>query len=794
MKWPAGDYRAWFITHKQKNIGKLKKVKRELKECNIDSEFVEFDLATGIPTKDPPVLHTDEEVANMSAEDRKAYEAEQEMWGNPKQELTDEDLRELNNIRNSQKTILEKRETLKALARDIKRIVRKHVYLIRKAKALNLDFVAIFEDTVHFCNKPGDDGKRITAKEAFASKPDPPEDWMFLYLGGMPVKIKYPTDGSVLWKPVLVYSCQAYLVRREMFDYIIENAPRSKMTMDLFYSCYMHQEHPTYMAYPQITTVKATDYTVEGNTAMYKDDLITQDLNIPDIRIDKMEEDEVFEEVDEVELQDTLLKKWETFSNQIQALVKFQISQLEMDPEDPYELLPVKVQEDSYFDEAEAKPRIKSPVPGPKTPPLPVEDVGERVEPIFKVTNEDVTKATFEVGVLVQNIHCVIGHRICKIREGTVEEEVVMEILVDLAENLGIAQDSLPKFVFGFRLQFSVFQEAMKRDAIIKREYQEFHLPPEVDMEGVDLLPKNQLRDLLKGRLEEHYKGELQEYEVQIRENWRDMFPDRVPHIKIARSPTDSTLPFVSVVTPTRNLQHLFPIVMNSWFNQTYPYDKMEWVILDQGDSDNHVRGLLPEHTEDPRIRVISYPHRTRMGRLRNILADAAKGEYILHMDTDCHYAQCSVLNRVSALLQDGKECVGTTEIAAYDLLYEKADYMCYRNTYEVSQYFFEGSMGYTKKFWKEREFDPDDKFQEGRAFIEDRWDRCLDLPCNYNYLEFIHLDNLSGKKEFREDIGFRVEVPTESPFSTMVSPEILQFINTFAEEVKKRKRALDVG
>ena len=41
--------------------------------------------------------------------------------------------------------------------------------------------------------------------------------------------------------------------------------------------------------------------------------------------------------------------------------------------------------------------------------------------------------------------------------------------------------------------------------------------------------------------------------------------------------------PFVSVCTPTFNRRPFIPIMFQCFLNQTYPKDRMEWIIVDDG-------------------------------------------------------------------------------------------------------------------------------------------------------------------------------------------------------------------
>jgi cellulose synthase/poly-beta-1,6-N-acetylglucosamine synthase-like glycosyltransferase len=42
-------------------------------------------------------------------------------------------------------------------------------------------------------------------------------------------------------------------------------------------------------------------------------------------------------------------------------------------------------------------------------------------------------------------------------------------------------------------------------------------------------------------------------------------------------------LPFVSICTPTFNRRPFYPIIIECFNKQTYPKDKIEWIIIDDG-------------------------------------------------------------------------------------------------------------------------------------------------------------------------------------------------------------------
>ena len=48
-------------------------------------------------------------------------------------------------------------------------------------------------------------------------------------------------------------------------------------------------------------------------------------------------------------------------------------------------------------------------------------------------------------------------------------------------------------------------------------------------------------------------------------------------------SSPSSSYPFVSICTPTFNRRPFIPILIQCFNHQTYPKDRIEWIIIDDG-------------------------------------------------------------------------------------------------------------------------------------------------------------------------------------------------------------------
>ena len=98
-------------------------------------------------------------------------------------------------------------------------------------------------------------------------------------------------------------------------------------------------------------------------------------------------------------------------------------------------------------------------------------------------------------------------------------------------------------------------------------------------------------------------------------------------------------LPFVSVVTPTYNRRRFLPLAAACYRAQTYPKNRMEWVIIDDGDDDvSDFFAALAAAEPELNVRFIRHTTRARIGAKRNELHREARGDIIVAWDDDDYY------------------------------------------------------------------------------------------------------------------------------------------------------------
>lgn len=124
------------------------------------------------------------------------------------------------------------------------------------------------------------------------------------------------------------------------------------------------------------------------------------------------------------------------------------------------------------------------------------------------------------------------------------------------------------------------------------------------------------------------------------------------------------TLPFVSVCTPTFNRRPFIPIMLECFRNQTYPKDRMEWIIVDDGT--DKIKDLI-KGANIPQIKYYELPEKIALGAKRNLMHEKSKGSIIVYMDDDDYYPPERVAHAVEVLTANKTAlCAGSSELYLY--------------------------------------------------------------------------------------------------------------------------------
>jgi glycosyltransferase involved in cell wall biosynthesis len=204
----------------------------------------------------------------------------------------------------------------------------------------------------------------------------------------------------------------------------------------------------------------------------------------------------------------------------------------------------------------------------------------------------------------------------------------------------------------------------------------------------------------------------------------------------------------VSIVTPTYNRRKFIPNLIEIYKNQTYPKERMEWIIIDDGK--DKVEDLFEEALKTvPNIRYLYYDEKLRIGEKRNLLNKEARGKIIVAMDDDDYYPPERVQSVVDGFRKYPKiELAGCSEMYLY--------YRDIKKIYVMGPYHpnhaTNGTMAWKKSYSDKYKYDEFVTHAEEISFLNNYKFPMIQLDPRKTILVICHNDNTVDKNEIREE------------------------------------------
>jgi len=244
-----------------------------------------------------------------------------------------------------------------------------------------------------------------------------------------------------------------------------------------------------------------------------------------------------------------------------------------------------------------------------------------------------------------------------------------------------------------------------------------------------------------------------------------------------------SKFPFVSICTPTFNRRPFIPMAIKCFEHQTYPKDRMEWIIVDDGD--DKIEDLV---SHIPQVRYVKYDEKMTLGKKRNITNDMAKGDIIVYMDDDDYYPPERVKHAVDTLKGSKALCAGSSAMFIY---FKHIDKMLQFGPYGPN-HATAATFAFKRELLKQTRFDESSSVAEERKFLKDYKIPFVQLESNKTILVFSHDHNSFDKKELLK------QMPNPNIHETPLTPkdfvkeeDILHF---FMEEVNDLLKQYEPG
>ena len=227
---------------------------------------------------------------------------------------------------------------------------------------------------------------------------------------------------------------------------------------------------------------------------------------------------------------------------------------------------------------------------------------------------------------------------------------------------------------------------------------------------------------------------------------------------------SEKSQPFVSVVTPTYNRRRFIPHLIQIYKSQTYNADRMEWIILDDGQ--DKVGDLFSAVKDIPNLRYIPLEEKETIGTKRNILNKEARGEIIVSMDDDDFYFPERVQHVVQKFNNSPSiQLAGSSEVFMY--------YSDIQEIYKLGPYSpnhaTNGTMAFRKSYTLTHFYDETVTHAEEKSFLEDYKNPMIQLDPMKVMLVMSHSDNTFDKTAMREDL--------KNPFIKKTTLKIKDFV-----------------
>jgi len=239
--------------------------------------------------------------------------------------------------------------------------------------------------------------------------------------------------------------------------------------------------------------------------------------------------------------------------------------------------------------------------------------------------------------------------------------------------------------------------------------------------------------------------------------------------------------PFVSIITPTFNRRPFIPTMIECFKNQTYPKNRMEWIIVDDG-SDKIEDLILKENFPPEQVKYISLPQKVNLGKKRNICHQHSKGSILVYMDDDDYYPPERVSHAVETLLAHPEAmAAGSSEIYIYfkhiQKMYQFGPYMPNHAT--------AGTFAFRREMLNDTAYVDEAAIAEERAFLKNYTIPLVQLDPMKTILVFSHIHNTYDKKKLLE---------TPDPRTVKESPKTIDMFIRYESEAPIKKFFLKEG
>jgi glycosyltransferase involved in cell wall biosynthesis len=228
--------------------------------------------------------------------------------------------------------------------------------------------------------------------------------------------------------------------------------------------------------------------------------------------------------------------------------------------------------------------------------------------------------------------------------------------------------------------------------------------------------------------------------------------------------PKKNKYPFVSICTPTFNRRPFLPIIIQCFYHQIYPKNRMEWIIIDDGT--DKIGDLVKEI---PNVKYFSFDEKMTLGKKRNLSHTKCKGDIIVYMDDDDYYPPTRISHAVDMLQSNpNKLCAGSSIMYIY--------YKHISKLYQFGPYgenhATAATFAFKKELLKQTSYDETASVAEEKSFLKNYTIPFIQLNPQDTILVFSHIYNSFDKKKL---------LTNDNPYCKDTTKQVSDFVKEAA-------------
>ena len=226
-------------------------------------------------------------------------------------------------------------------------------------------------------------------------------------------------------------------------------------------------------------------------------------------------------------------------------------------------------------------------------------------------------------------------------------------------------------------------------------------------------------------------------------------------------------LPFVSLCTPTFNRRPFIPYMIKCFEHQTYPKDKIEWIIIDDGS--DPIRDLVQNI---PQVKYFYYEEKMLLGKKRNLMHSKCRGDIIVYMDDDDYYPPERISHAVDMLQKNPDFLIaGSSEMHIYfdsrNAMFQCGPYKQYHST--------AATFAFKKELLLETSYDDKIALSEENKFTKGYTIPLIQLDTLKSILVFSHKHNSLNKEKLLKNPEQTLTIPSRYVVDDFIKDPVLK-------------------